>query len=498
MLKPQDVVAAGVSGGADSVCLLFLLKKLQERIPFRLLVVHVNHGIRREAGEDEAYVRTLCEKWQLPFFAVHGDVAALAKEQGISEEEAGRNLRYESFEKILKQAAPAEWSAGKAKIAVAHNQNDRAETMLFHLFRGTGLAGLCSIPPMRGCIIRPLLCLDRSEIETILADEGLSYCIDCTNAEDTYTRNKIRNHLFPYITEEISPAAIRNMNRTAELLSEARDYVGDESEKALERVLWRNGQQAENENAGTKGIHLDIEALLKEPPFLQSQVLLLALERRAGGRKDITAAHIRAIQELCAASGSKALNLPYGILVRKEYQCLTIESAVKEAYSGTKSAVSGSEEGRQRKLQGNVQSELREKLREISVTSIPGSYSLGAAGTLEFSVFPYEKDARIPQNQCTKWFDYDKIEKSIVIRKRQHGDYLTIDMGEAMAHKSLKDYMIQEKIPRFQRDDLWLLAEEHHVLWVIGRRISSKYKIDKNTKRILQVQLRGGTTWQNM
>lgn len=498
MLKPQDVVAAGVSGGADSVCLLFLLQKMQERIPFRLLVVHVNHGIRREAGEDEAYVRMLCEKWQLPFFAVHADVAALAREQGISEEEAGRNLRYESFEKILKQAAPEQWSAGKAKIAVAHNQNDRAETMLFHLFRGTGLAGLCSIPPVRGCIIRPLLCLERSEIEAILADEGISYCIDCTNAEDLYTRNKIRNHLFPYITEEISPAAVRNMNRTAQFLEEARDYLQDESEKALERVLWRKEQQDEKGKAAKKEIHLNIEALLKEPAFLQSQVLLLALEKLAEGRKDITAAHIRAIQELCATSGSKSLNLPYGILVRKEYRRLTIEPAVKEAGPEGKAADPDSEAGLQRKLQSNIWGNAQEESREIPVIEIPGSYSLGEAGTLDFSTFSYEKDALIPQNQCTKWFDYDKIEKSIVIRKRKPGDYLTIDLDGALAHKSLKDYMIQEKIPKFQRDDLWILAEEDHVLWVIGRRISSKYKIDENTKRILQVQLRGGTTWQNM
>lgn len=474
MLQPDDVVAAGVSGGADSVCLLFLLKKLQERITFRLLVVHVNHGIRKEAGEDEAYVRSLCDHWKLPFFAVHADVTALAKEQGISSEEAGRNLRYESFEEILKQEAPAEWEMGKAKIAVAHNQNDRAETMLFHLFRGTGLSGLCSIPPVRGHIIRPLLCLQRSEIEAILAAEGLSYCIDCTNVEDTYTRNKIRNHLFPYITEDIAPAAIQNMNRTAELLSDAKDYLQEETGKALERV------RLQEEN----GIHLNIDALLKEPPFLQSQVLMLALEKLVPGRKDITAAHIHAMQELCKTSGSKSLNLPYGILVRKEYRRLIIEPNPQGINSESMELIVDQESLQEISATG------------ISVTEIPGSYPLGSVGTLEFSTFSYEKDAPIPQNQCTKWFDYDKIKKSMVIRKRQPGDYLTIN--DALAHKSLKEYMIEEKISRFQRDDLWILTEDHHVLWVIGHRISSKYKINENTKRILQVQLRGGPSWQNM
>ena len=143
MLQPGDTVAAGVSGGADSVCLLFLLNIMREEIPFRLMAVHVNHGIREEAIEDEAYVQKLCGQWQIPFFAVHENVASLAKKQGLSEEEAGRNLRYASFERILREEA----QGSRGKIAVAHNKNDRAETMLFNLVRGTGLTGLCSIPP---------------------------------------------------------------------------------------------------------------------------------------------------------------------------------------------------------------------------------------------------------------------------------------------------------------------------------------------------------------
>lgn len=482
MLTAGDVVAAGISGGADSVCLLFLLNKLQEKIPFKLLVVHVNHGIRTEADSDEAYVKTLCDKWQVPFFSIKENVKVMAEQQGISEEEAGRNLRYNSFTQILQKEAFKEWEEGKAKIAVAHNQNDRAETMLFNLVRGTGLKGLCSIQPVRDRVIRPLLCLSRAEIEQILKEENIAYCTDCTNAQDTYTRNKIRNRVFPYITEEISPAAIEKMNHAADLLTEADGFIREETEKAWSRVeIIATGQDTVEDVLrtivpGADQVIINVPALMKEAPFLQGQLILNAIGRIYPGKKDITAAHVQAIKDLCNSSGSKSINLPYGILIKKEYDRLIFR--IQEC------------EGNDKKPEAGC----------VEINQIPGTYPvinyLGEAFELEFEVFPYKKDEPIPQNKYTKWFDYDKIDKSLCVRTRRSGDYLTIN--DQMSHKSLKDYLIGEKIPKELRDDLWLLTEEDHVLWVIGYRISTKYKIDENTKRILQVQLKGGASWLNM
>ena len=145
MLRAGDVVVAGVSGGADSVCLLFMLREMRKKIPFTLLAAHVNHGIREEAGEDARFVQALCERLDVPFFVENADIRKLAGQQGCSEEEAGRRARYEFFGRILR-----EWeNGGRRRIAVAHNLNDRAETMLFHLFRGSGLKGLGSIRPVR-------------------------------------------------------------------------------------------------------------------------------------------------------------------------------------------------------------------------------------------------------------------------------------------------------------------------------------------------------------
>ncbi len=161
MLQPGDRVVAGVSGGADSVCLLFLLLEWRREFPLDIAVVHVNHGIRAEAGEDARYVETLCGEHRIPFFLTEADVRQRSILEKCSEEEAGRRTRYEAFDK-----AAEEW--GATKIAVAHNSNDRSETQLFHLFRGSGIRGLASILPVRGRIIRPILCLERWEIEDFL------------------------------------------------------------------------------------------------------------------------------------------------------------------------------------------------------------------------------------------------------------------------------------------------------------------------------------------
>lgn len=168
MFRNGDRVVLGVSGGADSVCLLFVLLKLRECLGIDLCVVHVNHGVREDAGEDAAYVEKLCNDRGIPFRLKEIRLEKLAKELEATMEEAGRMARYQAFEEACRV-----WSG--SRIAVAHNSNDRAETMLFHLFRGTGLKGMTGILPVRGNIVRPLLCLERSEIEEYLKESGILY-----------------------------------------------------------------------------------------------------------------------------------------------------------------------------------------------------------------------------------------------------------------------------------------------------------------------------------
>lgn len=492
MISDRDVIFAGVSGGADSVCLLAMLSRLSREINFDLIVVHVHHGIREDADGDAAYVEELCRKSDIPFYIKKVDMAGYAKKMKLSPEEAGRKLRYQAFESVMEEVYNTKGvcrsSKEHYKIALAHNSNDRAETMLFNLFRGSGLRGLGSIRPIRDNIIRPLLCLERVEIETYLSQQKIAYCTDSTNEDDTYTRNKIRRHILPYAQEQICSNVTAHISEAAEVLAQAQDYIQKQSIFAYERcvirddgktclkVINRNVNEAYNESEAEceqteNRIILDINIFRKEEPFLQSQILLHGMEELTPHRKDITKEHISSLLELCAKDGSKELFLPYGLTARKEYDRLVI---FRKPEKGVK----------------NVRD--LEEYPPIPV-SVPSKVTAAGLGILEFKYFTreeffYKKGEIIPEKRYTKWFDYDKITKVLVLRTRETGDYLTID--SAFRKKTVKEYMINEKIPKRQRDSIYLLADGAHIMWIPGYRISQYYKVDENTKCILQVQLK--------
>lgn len=476
MIEEGDTIVAGISGGADSVCLLFVLLEIKKQFFLDIEVVHINHGIRREASEDALFVEELCRQNGLPFHLVEEDIKARAKESGRSEEEEGRLVRYRAFEKVLE--------GRQGKIAVAHNSNDRAETMLFHLFRGTGLAGAAGIPPVNGRIIRPLLCVERREIEAWLNGQELSFCTDVTNAEDIYTRNRIRHHILKYAEENICQGAVANMNRAADQLLEAEAYLATQTMNAVERCVTvekavngsRQPEKVENisDEAGQKTgrIMIKISELLKEEEYLQGRVLLWCLEQAAGSKKDLTANHVKGVRELFTKQGNGQIHLPYELIVYKKYDLGMIEKKVLP---------NGKDCPRENKKQ----------FKEYLV-SIPGpdegySFELQGLGIVEITAFPREDSQNIPEKTYTKWFDYDKITKSVMLRTKKPGDYLTIN--SKMGHKSLQDYFVNEKIPRENRDKIYLFAEESHVVWIPGYRISEYYKITEETKTVLQVKI---------
>ena len=464
MLTPGGRVIVGVSGGADSVCLLFVLMKWAEYHSLSLAAVHVNHEIRQEAWRDEEYVGKLCRDYNIPFFPVKADVRRKARAMKISEEEAGRLVRYEAFG----QAAE---SFGAQRIAVAHNANDRAETMLFHLFRGTGLTGLCSIRPVRGQIIRPILCLERREVEEYLKSRGIPFCSDHTNEEDDYTRNRIRHHILPFAESGVAQGCVSHMGQTADMLAETEDYLGEQT-CAARRSCVR--QMRREDDSG--GIVVDVSCMLGLHMVIRRRLLYLLLKELSPGQKDISYVHIQDVLELFQREGNRGICLPWGIRCAREYDVVILK---REAEVMADRDMEGAFPGKC-VIPGEIPP-------QGLLVRLPGDREM------EFTVFSREKTENIPQNRYTKWFDYDKIKKSLVIRPRRSGDYLTIRRKdqEQPAHKPVKDFMIGEKIPRERRDDILLLTEDDHVLWVSGYRISEYYKISENTKRILQVQLRG-------
>ena len=332
MLPHNGNIVAGVSGGPDSVCLLYMLVRLRDRLAgqrqLNLRAVHVNHGLRDEAGRDEAFVETLCEKWGVPLTVRRIDVDRLAQELGTGCEEAGRRARYEAFEECLRRMdeEAAESGCGEAGrraearfkargcIAVAHHRDDRAETFLFHLFRGTGLDGMAGIRPVRTTeggarVIRPLLDCSRAEIEDFLKKEGIGWCTDATNAQELYARNRIRNRILPYAEREICTGAALHLAQEAELLMRTGDFVRECTGQALERGMTEienEGEEtAENpEKPGGKSarrIVLSVPKLLDEAEFLREQCVRECLLRVGTGR-DLTAAHIRAALALSQPS----------------------------------------------------------------------------------------------------------------------------------------------------------------------------------------------------
>ena len=222
MLAKGDRIVIGVSGGADSICLLHVLKQLRVDTELFLMVVHINHGIRgEEADRDERFVKDFCRTEGVEYRSLTADVTGIAKVEGLSEEEAGRKVRYEAFFEVCEELRCN-------KIAIAHNRNDIAETVLFNLFRGSGIRGLSGIEPYRViplssrevALIRPLLGVERAEIEEYLHQEGIPYMIDSTNLGEDYSRNKIRNRILTYATQEINQQCVNNIVEAAGALRE--------------------------------------------------------------------------------------------------------------------------------------------------------------------------------------------------------------------------------------------------------------------------------------
>ena len=450
-IKEQELIASGdriligLSGGADSVCLFKVLERLAEELSVELGAFHVNHGIRgEEADRDEAFAAELCKTSGVPFFAIKENVPQRAKEWQIGTEEAGRRVRYEAAERIAKEQ-------GYHKIALAHHRNDVAETLLFHLFRGSSVAGLSSIPAKRGTIIRPLLCCEREEIEAYLAATGTAFCTDATNAETEYTRNKIRHRIVAYAREEINGGAVRHIAEAAEELSETEEFLAKETE-----AVYNAAKELPD------GIEIPVGVLKEKHKVLQRRAVYSFIGRVAGTRKDITKEHVEAVLGLLDGQSGKRVSLPYGVVAGRDFDRLFLKRETK-----TKEEI----------------------MPECCPVKVPGAYPLGNTGEfLRFRVFSYQKNEEIPKNEYTKWFDYDKIRGTLCLRTYCPGDRLGMSAGS----KTVKSVWVEHKVPAEERCRRVLLADEEQVLWIPGVRCCDNYRVDDRTKTVLEVQRNGG------
>lgn len=464
MIGQSESVIAGVSGGADSVCLLFMLKRYlyaQSGRDYhsRLTAVHIHHGIRGdEAERDMEFVKRLCEQEDIQLVIRYYDVPGYSKEHRMSCEEAGRLLRYQAMQEL------AAGQGRNVKIAVAHNSNDNAETVLHNLSRGTGLKGLGGIAPLNGNIIRPLLCLSRKEIENYLSDNKISYIIDSTNLETEYTRNRIRLHVLSVLQEEINPKCVEHICSTSENIREAEEFLETITNQMYEKVVFTDNNY----------ICIRKEDFYPMDIYLKKRIIRQVIGRIAGGLKDIARIHIEDVLALMSGEPGKYIYLPYSIIARNDYKYLIFENK-----------------------EGDIGKDKTEFHTGKTLIHKPGIYLLeGYDYCFEVSEFFLDSEEQTvnflkkciknQENLYTKWFDYDKMKFAVQLRYRMSGDYLTID--SRLSHKKLKSYFVDKKIPQTERGRIPLLADGNHIIWVVGHRISEEYKITESTRHVLKIE----------
>ena len=467
LILPGEAVAAGVSGGADSVCLLLVLLRLSREEGFFLKAVHVHHGLRASAEGDWIFVQDLCKREGIPCVCVRADAAASAAEWGTGIEEAGRRIRYEAFREAVR--AVEEEQKTVCLTAVAHHLEDQAETVLFHLSRGTGLRGAGGMLPRNGKIIRPLLEETRASIEAWLTEQGVSWRTDETNQDPSYTRNYLRAEILPRLRSGVNPAAAEHLCSFAKNCAEAERYLQERTDEAAARCR----VPAETVPAALlpedRKLHcaLSMEALRREDPYLRGRILYQCLAGSTGTRRNLETVHVEALRRFSEADGGASLSMP-----------------------GTTEVIRS----------GGVLLFLSEKNRDAAGQTPDGELcrlrNPYPVKEEEFHCAMLEFDGNmdaIPRNQYTKWFDYDKIGTFPVFRTRRPGDRMTLQKRTAPGgtiRKKTARMMLDGRIPAQLRDRIVLPSVEQETLWIPGLRMGDAYRISPETRRILQI------TWE--
>lgn len=287
LIENGDKLVLGVSGGPDSVSMLNVLKEINDDekidLKFEIVVAHINHNIRKEAKEDEDFVKKYCDENNIKFFVKSIDVEKIANNSKIGIEEAGRKVRYEFFDEVLKKT-------NSNKIAIAHNKNDKVETIIMNILRGSGTLGLKGIEPKRGKYIRPLIEIEREKIEKYCDEENLNPRIDKTNFDNTYSRNKVRNVVIPYIKKEFNPNIIKTLDRLSELVKEEDEYIEEQVRKSYGELLIEEKDEE---------VILDLKKFNTYEKVIKSRVVLYTITKLFGSTKGLEKIHIDDILKLC-------------------------------------------------------------------------------------------------------------------------------------------------------------------------------------------------------
>ncbi len=462
MLQDGDRVLVAVSGGVDSVVLLYVLRALKRELKLSLAVAHFDHGIRPDSAQDAEFVKKLAHSLKLKFYTERADVPAYAKAQKISLEVAARQLRYQFLEKTAQ--------AHKfTKIALGHTLNDQAETLLMRLLRGSGLEGLSGIPPVRPAehcqYIRPLIACTREQIEAFAKSHKLRWREDPTNYDTTILRNKIRHTLIP-ILREYNPNLLHALGRTARLLGQAAQHLEHEADQVFSELICERKAHE---------LVLDLNKFLRLSEYLQALVLRHAVFT-VNALCELEADHIEAIMEWASRRGEGELRLPAGVRVLRRHDHLIVTTHPTTV---------------QRRFEYLLTVPGETVLSEIG-------WRFATALTPQASPGPYafvrQRRTKMKPTRSVRerggaagvraFIDADKICGSLVVRNRRPGDRISLKAGT----KKLQDFFVDRKIPREARDTIPLICDENTVIWIVGEAVNESYCVTPQTQQILEIK----------
>lgn len=444
MLRRGWPITVAISGGPDSVFLLMALDLLRKDLELVLSAVHVNHLTRGEEGDaDSAFCRDLCESLKVPFLEIVRNVPELAQAQGFSLEEAGRIVRLEAYNQ-----AAQEFSS--RRIATGHTADDQAETVLMKMLAGTGKEGLAGIYPVyERKLIRPLIEIKREEITAFLAKSGQNFRLDSTNQDTSFFRNRVRHLLIPFIKKNFNPRISEALCRMASIFRQEADFLREHTSSLLDL----SAQIGENQ------VRINAKKLVSQPPYILKHLLREAVKVVKGDLSDVTFEHTENLFSLLEKPSGSSIILPGGLKAEKEYQYLLIKKSEEEILKPPAVAL------------------------DFPGEHFPEGWGVMLSGVLTDRVFI---DYKTQPHEA--FLDADKLgDGGFILRTRKKGDRFW-PLG-APGEKKLKDFLIDKKIPRRLRETLPILEKNGEIAWVAGLRPSERYRITRQTRRVLELRI---------
>ena len=463
MIENGETVLVAVSGGADSLALLYGLHALRTQLNCRFHVAHLNHCLRSDADADADFVQQHALRLDVPCTVQRAEVPRLVKQWKLSVEAAGRRARYQFYEAVCTEA-------GATKVALGHHQDDTAETVLMNLIRGSGATGLQGIAPVRDIkVIRPLVGFTRQQIEDFLTSISVAPRHDSTNTDRRYLRNRIRHELIPMLENDYNPNIRIGLNRTADVLGTESEYLDIIAQAALEACQIPDTDKA----AVPNGIVLDRTKFREYHIALQRRMLRQSVSEILRNINDLYFVHCEAMLNLIKGNAPNAvLALPNGLRFRRTYQHLILERSESPRFPTP--------------------------VKTESFTyplTVPGKTFITGLKTeiiAEVGNAPPHESLAFPDGKFEAIFDYEKLKEAfsetlpLTVRNRRQGD--RFQPYGMRGRKKIKDFMIDTKVPRYERDCIPLLVCQDEILWLIGYTTSELFKIKPDTRQYLYLR----------